>query len=258
MKRLVFALLVLTLTASPSRAAGLKLTIRDGKVSLDAQQVTIGQILTEWARVGKTRILNLERVSSGPMTLKFDDIPEAQALDIILRTVPGYLAAPRAAIVPDASIYDRILIMATTTAVPARPASASAQQPFQTPPFQPPFQTPPNVTQLRMGPPTNPGILPESPATANDNGPNMNDPAIAAAAAAGLIAVPGSTPGAFDSMRTPVGPPRPLLPGATPPTGSTTTPVFTAPTGTPLPGPPTPSPTPPVRPALIAPPQADR
>jgi hypothetical protein len=255
MKSVVFALLLVGLAASPSRAAGLKLTIRDGKVSIDAQDVTIRQILTEWARVGKTSILNLERVTSGPMTLKFDEVPEAQALDIILRTVPGYMAAQRAAVVPDASIYDRILIMATTTAVAARPASTSPQpSPFQSP-FQPsPFQAPafqmpaPNVTQLRPSPT---GILPEP--TPNYGGPDMNDPAVAAAAAAGLIAVPGPMPGAFDA--TPRGP---LGQVRTTPPASTPTPVWTAPAGTAQPGPPTPVPVAPTRPVSIAPPQADR
>ena len=106
-------------SASPCWAAGLKLSIHDGKVSLDAQDVTVRQILTEWARVGKTRIVNLERVTGGPITLKLDDVPEKQALDIILRPFPGYMAAPRATLVADASLYDRILIMATTTAVAA-------------------------------------------------------------------------------------------------------------------------------------------
>jgi hypothetical protein len=252
MKKAALALLVFTLAASPGLAAGLRLTIHDGKVSLDAQDVTIRQILTEWARVGKTRIVNLERVTSGPMTLKFDGVPEDQALDIILRTVPGYLAATRAAIVSDASIYDRILIMATTTAVVARPASTSPQ-PFQTSPFQPPPS--PNVTQLRAMPPTMTPVLPQPFPTPNENGLDMTDPAIAAAAAAGLIAVPAPMPGSFDSPRGPLGTPR--APAATAP-ASAPTPVFTVPAGTAQPGPPTPVPTPAGRPPSIAPPQPDR
>ena len=42
------------------------------------------------------------------MTLKFDGLPEDQALDIILRALPGYLAARRAVPMADASMYDRI------------------------------------------------------------------------------------------------------------------------------------------------------
>src|SRR5688500_14771951 len=126
MKRLVFALFVLTASATPSWAAGLTLTIRDGLVSLDAQDVTVRQILTEWARVGKTRIINVERITGGPITVKIDAMPERQALDIILRTIPGYMALPRETPVADASLYDRILIMATTTAVaPTRPPQPS-------------------------------------------------------------------------------------------------------------------------------------
>jgi hypothetical protein len=244
MKRVVFGLLALTLVASPGWAASLTLTIRDGRVSLDAQEVTIRQILTEWARVGKTRIVNLERVTSGPMTLKFDGVPEEQALDIILRTVPGYMAAPRAAMVADASRYDRILIMATTTAVAARPSPPS-----------PVPQPSPNVTQLRGMPPL--GMLPGT-----DGGVDMNDPALAGAAAAGLIAVPTQTPTPGDrTQRPPFGPP--LMPpqqpqSQAPPASAAPTPVWTAPTGTALPGPPTPTQTAPTRPISVAPPQADQ
>src|SRR5438445_809678 len=186
MKRVFVALCVLSLAASPCWAAGLKLTIHNGRVSLDAQDVTIRQILTEWARVGNTRIVNLERVTSGPMTLKFDDLPESQALDIILRSIPGYMAAPRATMAADASIYDRILIMATTTAVAPRPSSSA---------FQSPFQSSSSVTQLRATAQMTPGVLPGPPGNTNDEGPDLSDPAIAAAAAAGLIAVPAPLPG---------------------------------------------------------------
>ena len=96
MKKLLFALLAAgVFCRHRARAAGLQLSIQDGKVSIDAQDVTIRQILTEWARVGKTRIVNVERLSGGPITIKLDAVPEKQALEIILRTVPGYMAAPR-------------------------------------------------------------------------------------------------------------------------------------------------------------------
>jgi len=222
---------VLSLAAWPCWAAGLQLTIHNGRVSLAAQDVTLRQILTEWARVGNTRIVNLERVTSGPMTLKFDDLPESQALDIILRSVPGYMAAPRATRAADASIYDRILIMATTTAVAPRPSSSA---------FQSPFQSSSSVTQLRATPQMTPGVLPELPGgNTNDPGPDMSDPAIAAAAAAGLIAVPAPLPGTINpAFRNPAGPP-PMPPragAAPPPANSGPTPIWTAPAGTAQPG----------------------
>jgi hypothetical protein len=242
MKRVIFGLLALTLVtgwASPGWAAGLKLTIREGRVSLDAQDVTLRQILTEWARVGKTRILNLERVNSGPVTLKFDNLPEDQALEIILRTLPGYWAAPRPALMADASRYDRIGLMTTTTAVAASP-TRPASQTFQ--------DYSPNVTRLGAAqPPLNPGVLPEPP----DDPTDANDPAIALATAAGLrpAPAPASMPGTVSPPLGPLQPP--VRTGTGSPAAQTPPPTtFGVPAGTAKPGlappPPPPSTTRPV------------
>jgi hypothetical protein len=262
MKRLGFALLVMTLSAPPSWAAGLKLSMRDGLVSLDAQDVTVRQILTEWARVGKTRIINVERIAGGPITLQFDDTPERQALDIILRAIPGYMAVPRATQIADASLYDTIHIMATTTAVaPLRPQQPNAG-------FAMPGGMGGNqggtVTQLRPTPPTplSPGMVFEPPNSADQ----MDDPAIAAAAAAGLVPIPAFTPGS-PPVSTPLMPPgganqnpnqNPQPARGAPGVAAPTNP-FNAPVGTPQP---TFTPPPPVEqqppPPRARPPQADR
>ncbi len=246
MKKPLLALFVLMCSASPTWAASLRLSMHAGLVSIDAQDVTVRQILTEWARVGKTEIMHGDRITGGPITLKFDDVPEKQALDIILRAIPGYMALPRATQVADASLYERILIMATTTAV------AAAR-----PPSQGGMPGGPNVTQLRpaMPPPLFPGMLLEQP----DSGDHLtDDPAIAAAAAAGLIPVPGFNAGAspIPGLIPPgvAGPPAPAAPG----TGAPTNP-WNAPVGTAQPSlaPPTPAPqTPPAQ--RLRPPQADR
>ena len=55
------------------------------------------QILAEWAKVGGTRIVNAERVTGPPVTLSCSKVPEQQALAVLLRSVAGYLAAPRRA-----------------------------------------------------------------------------------------------------------------------------------------------------------------
>src|SRR4051812_5002651 len=156
MKKVLFGAFVLTLvmgSASRGWAGGLTLMIRDGRVSLDAQEVTIRQILMEWSRVGKTRIINIERVNGGPVTLHLEGLTEDEALDVILRALPGYLAAPRTTEMADASMYDRIVIMPTTTVAPAAPTRA------QTPSFG---DRSGNLTQLRPSP-LNPGVLPEPP-----------------------------------------------------------------------------------------------
>jgi len=257
MKRVVFGLLALALVtghASPLWADGVTLTIRDGRVTLDAQDVTLRQILTEWERVGKTRIVNLERTSTSRITLKFDGLPEDQALDIILQALPGFFAARRAVPVADASMYDRIALMTTTTQVAAAPPRPQGQT------FQDPSS---NVTQLRAAPPPlmNPGLLPDLPGDQRD----LNDPAVAAAAAAGLTAIPAPMPSGISQPMGPLQPPvrnaGALVP--TPQPQPTPSNPWNMPVGTPLPGlaPPPPPPSTPPQSGLIGgprPQQADR
>ena len=73
------------------------------------------------------------------MTLELTNMPEGQALDIILRSVAGYMAAPRSAVEPNASLYDRIMILPTSTA-PRVTQSAPV-----TTPSMPTFAPPPPV-----------------------------------------------------------------------------------------------------------------
>ena len=243
MTKAFFALVMLAGAPALSQAAGLQLSIQNGKVSIDAQDVTVRQILTEWARVGKTRIVNAERVSGGPITIKFDSVPEKQALEIVLRNVPGYMAAPRATLIADASVYETIMIMPTTTAVaavrPPGPAFGGAQG-----------RPGGNITQLQPAP-LPPGIASEPPEAAADQ---TDDPAIAAAAAAGLVTVPAPAPGGQVSGTM-------AVPGVAPPTPAPANPSnpWNAPVGTAQPSlapPPAPGPQPPPnRPRL---PQADR
>jgi hypothetical protein len=122
MQRMLLAAL-LVLVAVPATAQTLKLSFANGRVTLEAQQVPVRAILNEWARLGGTKVTGAEKISGSPLTLQLVDLPEAQALEIILRNVAGYMAAPRR-LADGASTYDRILVMATTTA-PASTAPAN-------------------------------------------------------------------------------------------------------------------------------------
>jgi hypothetical protein len=247
----LLAFSIVMAVVSPSRAATLQLSIQNGLVSLDAQEVTVRQILLEWARIGRTQIVNAERVTGGPVTLKFDATPEKQALDIILRAVPGYVAARRETQIADASIYERILVMPTTTTV------AAVRQPQSAYPGFPGFQGGPHVTQFRPTPPPPPSVPQEVADSAADQ---MNDPALAAAAAAGLVPVPAASPGPTPVL-TPMMPPDRLQQspaGTNAPQAAPSSSPWNAPAGTSQPtlAPPAPAATPPiVRPQ---PPQADR
>lgn len=97
--------------AGPSQAGQVKLEIRDGLVTLDATNATVAQILAEWARVGKTTVVNADKAPGGVVTLVMTAVPERQALETLLRTSAGFVAAPRDVDQPSASAYDRIVVM---------------------------------------------------------------------------------------------------------------------------------------------------
>lgn len=125
----------LALGVSGTAAAGeLKLTMQDGRVTIIADNVPLRQILQEWARVGQTKIVNADKMSGPAITLQLVNAPERDALDILLRSASGYIAAPRPVPVANAAFYDRVTIMPTSRA-PAATASNSAPPPtFQRPP----------------------------------------------------------------------------------------------------------------------------
>jgi hypothetical protein len=130
--------------------------------------------------VGKTRIVNAERIPGGPLTLELKDVPEAEALDVLLRTLSGYIAAPRATLAPpDASVYDSIAVMPTlASAAPRTPAASGAPAPFSPPPvFNPTPDDDQENAQQRPGGPQSarPPIFSTFP-TPQQGNPNANSP----------------------------------------------------------------------------------
>jgi hypothetical protein len=143
MKALKIATIVAIASATTGSAAfaEVQLTLQNGRVSIVAKDATLRQILTEWARVGQTQILNVDKIPGTPVTLELTNVPEAEALDVLLRSISGYMAAPRAVMAANVSQFDRIVVM-PTTAAPKAPVSASAAPPVampQQPQFQQPF-----------------------------------------------------------------------------------------------------------------------
>ena len=84
-------------------------------------------------KVGGTKIVGAERINGAPITVKLINVTEAQALETILRSVPGYMAAPRNTGV-GVSTYDRIMVMATTSAFRRLLRPTPARRSSQTPP----------------------------------------------------------------------------------------------------------------------------
>jgi hypothetical protein len=136
--RTVAALGLIGLLPASSTYADVQITIQNGRVSLVAKDATLPQILAEWSRVGQTTIVNAERVPGGPITIELTNVPEEQALDVLLRSVSGYMAAPRSQDVANLSRFDRIIVMPTSTppratAVTPTPPPSFAQQSFVPP-----------------------------------------------------------------------------------------------------------------------------
>lgn len=94
-----------------------------GLVTIEAQNVTVREILLEWGRKGGSRIVNAEKLA-GPVLpfVEFRAEPEVVVLRSLLRDVPGYGAAPRLTDVAGASTIEAVFILATRS-VPVSRAS---------------------------------------------------------------------------------------------------------------------------------------
>jgi hypothetical protein len=153
--------------STASMAADLKMSIQNGRVTIIADNVPLRQILQEWARLGQTKIVNADKLNGPAVTLQLVDTPEKDALDILLRSASGYIAAPRPVVVADASMYDRITIMATsrppTTVVVSAPIPPTFQRPPQPVDEEEPISVAPNLGQnpvVGAYPGMPPGTLP--------------------------------------------------------------------------------------------------
>src|SRR5262245_2403248 len=207
--------------------ADVQVTMHDGQVSIVAKDATLRQIMTEWARVGQTKVVNVERIPGGPMTLELRDTPEDRALDILMRSLSGYVAAPRALQSPTLSKFDRILVMPTVAATRAAATTASTPPPpvFQTPTFQPPpIAAQPDDNDEPPG--QSPNQAGRGPVFTAFPQPQVVNPAVPGTGQP-YVAPPGmNLPGATNT------PSQPMAPGPAP----------TAPIGVAVPGMPVPTP----------------
>jgi hypothetical protein len=154
--------------AAPSHAQSVNVQFNNGMVTVTAQNAPVRQILAEWARLGGTTFVNAERVPGGPVTLQLENVSERQALDVLLRSVSGYMVAAREATGTGASSFDRILILPTSSA--PQPTARTFQpppipQPQPIPEFEPEIQ----IDPLEENPPDD--VAPPEPV---DDGPLNN------------------------------------------------------------------------------------
>ncbi|HEX5109435.1 MAG TPA: hypothetical protein VFV95_13350 [Vicinamibacterales bacterium] len=120
----------LLLAAALPAAAQSPVSIRfdNGNVTLTANNAPLRTILAEWTRVGGSKIVNAERVTGQPVTLELNNVPEREALRVLLRSLGGYMAAARRDGATGASTLDRIFLI-PTPAPPNTPATNAVNTP---------------------------------------------------------------------------------------------------------------------------------
>lgn len=129
--RRVIPLLVIfvSLLATPAFSAGgdVVVVLHDGLASITARDAAVSDVLRAWSRAGGTTIVNGELLRSARLTLQVVDMPEEQALDVVLRSAIGYVARRRSAPAADASAFDRVIVLPRTdVAAPDAPTPTPA------------------------------------------------------------------------------------------------------------------------------------
>jgi len=172
--RLTLAAALISASATFAAAGDLKLTLNNGRVTLIAQDVPLRQILDEWARVGKTTIVNGDKLNGPPLTLQLVDRPEREVLDVLLRSASGYIVAQRAVGVPGASAFDKVMILPVSRG-PVGVSANTSPTPFNN--RQPIMQPAPMPVPDDDDPPVEqPQVLPPGMVPAGMQNPNVQVP----------------------------------------------------------------------------------
>lgn len=162
--RVLLASALMLASTAPAFAQSISLRLSDGRVTLITQNATPSAILAEWARQGQVQVVDGERVPGTPLTLRLEDVPEREALDIVLRSATGYIAAPRAqAAAANLSRFDRVIVMPTSpgAGAAARASASPANRTTAVAPVQSmPVQAEEEVAQVQ------PGVVDDAPAAA--------------------------------------------------------------------------------------------
>ena len=116
----------LTLASAVASAQDFRLAFHNHRVTLVAQNVTVAAVLAQWARIGGTAVINDDAIKDGPVSLQLIDVPELEALEILLRSAGGYIVAERDdAFDESASSISRIMILPKSAAPVRNQATAT-------------------------------------------------------------------------------------------------------------------------------------
>jgi hypothetical protein len=130
---------------SASSERKLQLSVKDGLVTLVAQNVTVRDIMTEWQRRTGCQFVNAEKLPSSLVTLDFPDRPELEVIGALLRdsagTTPGsgygYIVAPKREASDTESLCGAVYILPTS-----HPTTSASYVPTGSAPMAAPLITP--------------------------------------------------------------------------------------------------------------------
>lgn len=125
---LLVAAFALALAAPAS--AEVRVTFADGRVTIVATDATVTEILAEWSRVGGSTFVDADEIPARErLTIRLEDRLELDALDVLLRSVAGYMVAPIEPAAAAASRVARVFILPTSTPAPYTPPPPPASAP---------------------------------------------------------------------------------------------------------------------------------
>lgn len=103
--------------AVSARGGDVRIAFANGRVSVIADNATVTEILREWERVGGSRFVNAEKIPAMErLTLRLEDETETRAIEVVLRSVAGYVIAPRKPGAVAVSAIGNVLILPTSRA----------------------------------------------------------------------------------------------------------------------------------------------
>ena len=91
-----------------------------------ADSVALRTIIQEWARVGGVRLVNPQHVSPAPVSIDLRNLPEGEALEVLLRALPGYLLQQRSIASSGSSVFEKLAVMAPPATGTGRLAEGQA------------------------------------------------------------------------------------------------------------------------------------
>jgi hypothetical protein len=98
----------------PASSMSPAVSLHNGLVSVTAKNATLSEILKAWASAGETTIVSADGVTTARVTLNLVDVPEEEALALLLRSMSGYLVVRRSDARAGTSHFARIVILPTS------------------------------------------------------------------------------------------------------------------------------------------------